>query len=35
MGIEVTAVAPPVVEVPMVEAEAVWEMRELACDRPG
>jgi transposase len=30
MGSEVTAVAPPMAEVPMVEAEAVREMRELA-----
>ncbi len=30
MGSEVAAVAPPMVEVPMVEAEAVREMRELA-----
>jgi transposase len=30
MGIEVRAVAPPSAEVPMVEAEVVWQMRELA-----
>src|SRR5690242_7037549 len=30
MGSEVAAVAPPMAEVPMVEAEAVREMRELA-----
>ena len=30
MGSEGAAVAPPMVEVPMVEAEAVREMRELA-----
>jgi transposase len=30
MGSEVTAVAPPMAEVPMVEAEAIREMRELA-----
>jgi hypothetical protein len=30
MGSEVAAVAPPIAEVPMVEAEAVREMRELS-----
>jgi hypothetical protein len=30
MGIEVRAVAPPSAEVPMVEAEAVRQMRDLA-----